>query len=519
MFRQQKQEFFKNTSAQEVFKDNSKTASLKPKRISVKKKAQTFNSSTVLAMQSTQEQHQGIPTPSRTSGYPPALNANSSECAPSAKRTKGRVSEPVPHPASSDHILDAELMANTPTAAKTPMAVTRPSPARAPSIVASHLRDSVPMSTLPRKVVDKNGPNASKNHGRSVFVPCFHGKAEDHYHFVKKLGAGSFGTVYEASAKELDHQTNKHLCARPKPAHVAVKVFHMQKIENGKVVTTWRDKALRAYESEVNVLRSIDHPNLVNIYETFELYDEHNQIVECAVVMELCRGGDLLETVVGNPTGLEPEIARHVIWQIVCAVRHLQSRGWVHRDLKLENIFFLHPIKSEGRSLEERIRKTIVKVGDFGSAVRINGTMSRSRGGSPSYLPPEVWLGNGWNPRGDSWSFGVVSYATLIGSMPFPQPSHVGEAATMQLVTQGKTNYTRPTWQALDPIAQDFVQRCLVISIDRRMCIQEAAHHPFFAPCMKPTADISRIQYSISAWRSLDPLSQLAYVQIYTFFT
>jgi len=382
-------------------------------------------------------------------------------------------------------------------------------PVRPPSVVGQNKSESNPLSSFPPKIIGKNGPMAPGNHGRSVFVPCFDGKVSDHYNFVKKLGSGSFGTVYEASAKECIESTAPPLCSRPKTSHVAVKVFHMNKMENGQPVPSWREKALRAYQSEVEVLRSIDHPNLVNIYETFELRDASNNIIECAVVMELCRGGDLLETVVQNPQGIPIDIARHVIWQINCAVRHMQSRGWVHRDLKLENIFFLHPVKP-GADIEDTLKKIIVKVGDFGSAVKINGTMSRSRGGSPSYLPPEVWLGQGWNPRGDSWSFGVVSYATLVGSMPFPQPSHVGEQATMQLVTTGQANYTRQTWQNLDPVAKDFIQRLLVISIDKRFSIQEALNHPFFNPSRPPPVQLASIRQSISAWRVLDPLSQLA---------
>ncbi len=165
---------------------------------------------------------------------------------------------------------------------------------------------------------------------------------------------------------------------------------------------------------------------------------------------------------------------------------------------------------SAGKNIEETLKKIIVKVGDFGSAVRINGQMSRSRGGSPSYLPPEVWLGQGWNPRGDSWSFGVVSYATLVGSMPFPQPSHVGEQATMQLVTTGQANYTRQTWCNLDPVAKDFVQRLLVISIDKRLTIQDALNHPFFSVNRQQNYELNNIRASIRAWRVLDPLSQLA---------
>lgn len=342
---------------------------------------------------------------------------------------------------------------------------------------------NVPLSQLPNR------------RGQGM-IPIFYGKVSDHYTFLRQIGHGSFGKVYEAVPKQTHAENN--LCARPSSMRVAIKVFDLVGPPEQK--PGWKNRIVNMFRMEVEVGRKCDHPNLIKIYETFEAYDDNNQLNEVATVIELCEG-DLLNVVVAHNKGMPLDASRHVLHQIGSAVRHMHERGFIHRDLKLENIFYLRA---------DNWNNAIIKLGDFGSVIHKNGHLVRSRGGSPSYLPPEVWQSIGWSPKGDSWSFGVVSYAVLVGSMPFPQPAHVGADQTMKLVTKGEANYSRSAWVNLDKKAQSFVQRLMTVQIPMRASIEETMRCPFFE-CYEFPQQWSPWQVSVSlnAWGRLNRIAQL----------
>jgi len=337
--------------------------------------------------------------------------------------------------------------------------------------------------------------------GRGVFIPNFIGKVTDNYVFLRKMGHGSFGTVYEAVPKQRDKKKNP-ICARPTEMHVAIKVFDINGPPDQK--PGWRDRIIAMFQAEVEIGRRCDHPNLVKLYETFEHLDEKGDLTEMAAVMELCEGGDLLDVVVAHPKGIQLDIARHICWQITCGLRHMHTRGFIHRDIKLENMFFMKALDNQNW------QKAVLKLGDFGSVIRLNGPIVKSRGGSPSYLPPEVWRAQGWDPKGDCWALGVVSYAICVGSMPFPQPAHVGTNTTMNLVTKGEANYTRSSWAALPSEAKHFIQKLLKVKMSERSSIKEALQSPFLqAHQTDRTWAAWQVDASVAAWSRLDRFAQL----------
>ena len=103
---------------------------------------------------------------------------------------------------------------------------------------------------------------------------------------------------------------------------------------------------LEVLKDEIKILSSLDHPNIVKYYET---YEAPNYLY---LVMEHCQGGELFKKLTENRDEFTEQKAAHIMKSLFLAVNHLHSKGVAHRDLKPENVMY---------SQDERI-----KIIDFG---------------------------------------------------------------------------------------------------------------------------------------------------------
>lgn len=200
---------------------------------------------------------------------------------------------------------------------------------------------------------------------------------------VKTLGKGGFGTV----------KLYRH---RMKGSQVAIKFVNVDRLRN-------TDDVNRAY-TEIQVLRELKHPNIVQLLEAFPL---QNQI---CFVMEYCSGGELKHYV--RDRGPLPTDEVYSIGIQMCeAIRYCHNSKVTHRDLKLENILF-----SDASC-------TRIKIVDFGIAgmFKHGGEGERSDAGSLLFLAPEVLsrTDNSATPGLDVWSLGVIFYCLLTAQHPF----------------------------------------------------------------------------------------------------
>ena len=125
----------------------------------------------------------------------------------------------------------------------------------------------------------------------------------------------------------------------------------------------------------------LDHPNIIKMYESFNITDQLNKQWN-VIVLNMCGGGVLSEYIA--QTQITEFIARYLFWQIIQAVQFMHSKKIAHMDLRIDNIL----LDNEGN----------VRVTDFGSALQfgaagdnvIAGTMI----GQPSHMPPEMLAGN-----------------------------------------------------------------------------------------------------------------------------
>lgn len=215
------------------------------------------------------------------------------------------------------------------------------------------------------------------------------------YQFGKKLGEGSFGAVYEVV-----HRSEMERAGR----QVRVcKVIKKASAERSKT-------PFQRVREEFAVLKHLDHPHVVRIFEDFE--DD----ISFYLVMEPCRGGDLQDAV-KNPCTRDPQawerFCAKVMQHTLSAVAYCHSRGVIHKDLKPENVMMS---SAKGAPLEE----LHVVVVDFGLAQMFSGGDGRATevAGTPPFMAPEVWAGN-FSKSCDIWSCGVMLFFMLSGTYPF----------------------------------------------------------------------------------------------------
>ncbi|MBZ3868973.1 Sperm motility kinase Z [Sciurus carolinensis] len=194
----------------------------------------------------------------------------------------------------------------------------------------------------------------------------------DRYEVLRPIGRGGSAEV----------QVARHLLTG---AEVAVKVLPKVK---GKVAL-----------SEARVMKSLEHPNVIQLFQVIETRDYVYLVMEHAV------GGQALKHL--PPGGMQQEEARRVFRQIAGAVGYCHGQGVVHLDLKLPNVV----VDAGGNC----------KLIDFGLSLRVRpGQKLRRCWGTLAYLAPEILLRREYEgPPADVWSLGVILFYMLTGRCPF----------------------------------------------------------------------------------------------------
>ncbi|KAK8888345.1 SIK kinase 3 [Tritrichomonas musculus] len=155
------------------------------------------------------------------------------------------------------------------------------------------------------------------------------------------------------------------------------------------------------YEAEVNALITLDHPNVIRIYDFF---NEENNLF---LVLEFCGGGTLEDKISKNEELSENERIK-ICEQIISALKYCYDKSIAHRDIKAANVLF----DNNGR----------IKVADFGfSGILEHDENVNEHMGTLSYSAPEVCqLKKEFNPfKSDIWSLGVLFYRLFTYSYPF----------------------------------------------------------------------------------------------------
>jgi calcium-dependent protein kinase len=215
-------------------------------------------------------------------------------------------------------------------------------------------------------------------------------------------------------------------------------------------------KGIGVLKNELSILRESDHPNIIKLYETYE--DE----TSVHIVMEYCKGGDLLDNLI--ETGqYDEELTAKIFGKILSAVNYLHSLNICHRDIKPDNFLFT----------SKRIDAEI-KCIDFGLATKFGeDDMMHSKVGTPYYLAPEVLRGN-YRKECDIWSLGALLYVMLGGYPPFEGKN---QNSVFKKIMQAQFNFKKRVWKNVSVEAKDLIRRMLVPNPKRRITIPLALNH------------------------------------------
>ena len=264
------------------------------------------------------------------------------------------------------------------------------------------------------------------------------------YEELKLLGEGSFGKVFKVASK-------------------ASRVIRAMKIINKQRAAMGSEEE-RALINEINILKSLDHPNILKVYEYF------NTKRKLFIISELCTGGELFDKI-SHDKSFNEKVSAHVMKQLLSAVQFCHANGIIHRDLKPENIL----IESTEEAKKEYFS---IKIIDFGTSDKLKkNKMMHKQIGTPFYIAPEILANTGYNEKCDLWSCGVIMYILLCGVPPF-----YGETDDQiyAAVREGKYDIEGPEWDDISPEAKDLIKGLLTKSIDRRLSAEQALNHGWF---------------------------------------
>ncbi|KAM6961052.1 MAP/microtubule affinity-regulating kinase 3a isoform 3-T3 [Aplochiton taeniatus] len=244
------------------------------------------------------------------------------------------------------------------------------------------------------------------------------------YRLLKTIGKGNFAKVKLA----------RHILTG---REVAIKIIDKTQLNPNSLQKLFR---------EVRIMKILNHPNIVKLFEVIEtertLY----------LVMEYASGGEVFDYLVAHGRMKEKE-ARAKFRQIVSAVQYCHQKHIVHRDLKAENLLLDADMN--------------IKIADFGFSNEFTmGSKLDTFCGSPPYAAPELFQGKKYDgPEVDVWSLGVILYTLVSGSLPF-DGQNLKELR--ERVLRGK--YRIPFYMSTD--CENLLKRFLVLNPAKRGTLQ-----------------------------------------------
>ncbi|XP_078792179.1 serine/threonine-protein kinase MARK2 isoform X18 [Oryzias latipes] len=245
------------------------------------------------------------------------------------------------------------------------------------------------------------------------------------YRLLKTIGKGNFAKVKLA----------RHVLTGKE---VAVKIIDKTQLNSSSLQKLFR---------EVRIMKLLNHPNIVKLFEVIEtdktLY----------LVMEYASGGEVFDYLVAHGRMKEKE-ARAKFRQIVSAVQYCHQKCIVHRDLKAENLL-----------LDAEMN---IKIADFGFSNEFTlGNKLDTFCGSPPYAAPELFQGKKYDgPEVDVWSLGVILYTLVSGSLPF-DGQNLKELR--ERVLRGK--YRIPFYMSTD--CENLLKKFLILNPSKRGSLEQ----------------------------------------------
>jgi calcium/calmodulin-dependent protein kinase I len=294
-------------------------------------------------------------------------------------------------------------------------------------------------------------------------------KITDYYKIEDELGAGSFAIV-------------KYGVHKVTGLEVAIKIINRKEMEEDDEV---------ALRTEVEILSSLDHPNVVKMHEVFD-EDEY-----MFIVLELMTGGELFDRIVEKESYSEKEAA-DTIRPIVDAIRYCHENGIIHRDLKPENLLY-----------ESKDEASVIKISDFGLARFLpSNVFATTACGTPGYVAPEILRGKGYGASVDVWSIGITLYILLCGFPPFYNEDN---AQLFEEIKKGEFDFPSPYWDDISDMAKDLISRILKVTPSERIDIDGILSHPWITGEDTPRTELHEVKEQIKKYNAARKLRKATY--------
>nr|4YSJ_A Chain A, Calmodulin-like domain protein kinase [Eimeria tenella]4YSJ_B Chain B, Calmodulin-like domain protein kinase [Eimeria tenella]4YSM_A Chain A, Calmodulin-like domain protein kinase [Eimeria tenella]4YSM_B Chain B, Calmodulin-like domain protein kinase [Eimeria tenella]4YUQ_A Chain A, Calmodulin-like domain protein kinase [Eimeria tenella]4YUQ_B Chain B, Calmodulin-like domain protein kinase [Eimeria tenella]4YZB_A Chain A, Calmodulin-like domain protein kinase [Eimeria tenella]4YZ len=303
-----------------------------------------------------------------------------------------------------------------------------------------------------------------------MFVQHSTAAFSDRYKGQRVLGKGSFGEVILCKDKVTGQE-------------YAVKVISKRQVKQKT------DKELLL--KEVELLKKLDHPNIMKLYEFFE--DKGYFYL----VTEVYTGGELFDEIISRKRFSEVDAAR-IIRQVLSGITYMHKNKIVHRDLKPENLL-----------LENKRKDANIRIIDFGLSTHFESTKKmKDKIGTAYYIAPEVLHGT-YDEKCDVWSTGVILYILLSGCPPF---NGANEFDILKKVEKGKFTFDLPQWKKVSEPAKDLIRKMLAYVPTMRISARDALEHEWLKTTDAATdsIDVPSLESTILNIRQFQGTQKLA---------
>ena len=259
------------------------------------------------------------------------------------------------------------------------------------------------------------------------------------YHFQRVLNHGSFGEVKLYSDRIFSGR------------EFAIKCISKVRLKPSKI---------HQIKTEIEILSSLDHPNIVTYFCTVE--DNKNYYI----LMEYLSGKNLEKIFREDYNKITFNDIKFILYQVFSSLSYIHSKNIVHRDIKPANLIC---VKNNG--------KFDLKLIDFGLSVNLDKRGKYPVAGSLAYLSPEG-LKEIVHTKNDMWACGIIFYWFIYGKMPFEKTSR---SELYDAILKEEIEFDENIMRAHTPKeAVDLCKKLLTRDFDERISSVDALKHPFF---------------------------------------
>lgn len=257
------------------------------------------------------------------------------------------------------------------------------------------------------------------------------------YHISKILGCGSTSVVFLVEEEKTRIQYS---------AKVIPKIDMIQK------------NLMKFIEREIYIMKELDHPNIVHLYDTFTIQNQTNEEF-IVMIMEYCENGDLLNYAIGPGFTSDSERKR-IILEFLSAVQYLHNRGIAHGDIKAENILL-------GKD-------NTAKLCDFGYAHTTLTAGDESKNGTIYYAAPELFHhGKFETMKTDIWAIGITLYSILELQFPFKD-------GDQQFIIKQIVGHTLSIREGINKMFRLLIEHCCALDPNDRPTVDDIINDEYF---------------------------------------